>query len=83
MNSSVGGCGGGEVEGVRSGILVIMSNRKIRLGLPAVGAACFLGSVCYSARVDIVVKVGVGIQHSLPFGRLWTGGLERGCCSIF
>ncbi len=38
----------------------------------------------YSAGVDIVVRVGVGvgIYHSLPFGRLWTGGLEGGSCSI-
>lgn len=26
MDSSVGGCGGGEVEGVRSGIFIIISN---------------------------------------------------------
>ncbi len=36
----------------------------------------------YSVGVDIVVRVGVGIQHSLPFGRLWTGGLKGGSCSI-
>ena len=32
----------------------------------------------YRARVDVIFRVGSGIQHSLPFGRLWTGGLQDG-----
>ena len=37
--------------------------------------------ICYSARVDVVVRVRVGIQHSLSFGRPWTGGLKGGSSS--
>lgn len=37
--------------------------------------------IYYSARVDIVVRVRVGIKQSLSFGRPWTGGLEGGSSS--
>ena len=43
MNSSVGGCGGGEVDGVRSGYYQLLSLWRILHGLPAAGIACFLG----------------------------------------
>ena len=34
--------------------------------------------VCYSSRFDIIVRVIIGIQHSLPFGRLPGAGLGGG-----
>ena len=41
-------------------------------GLTCCKSSLFL-RICYSARVDIAVRVRVGIQRSLPFGGLWTG----------
>ena len=72
MNSSVGGCGGGEVEGVRTNtIFSRCSYGENLLGLPAVGAACFLG--CTTARV-------LALSSESEFGssvRCRLGGLGR------
>ena len=41
-------------------------------------SSSLLFGVYFGARVDIVVRDGVGIRHSLPLGWSWAGGLE-GC----
>lgn len=63
-------------------VLLISVATESLTGLTCCRSSLLLGR-CYSARFEIVgrVRVRVGIQHSLPLGRLWTGGLEGGCRS--
>ena len=80
MSSSAGGCVGGEVEGVRSGGVLIDVYTRNLAELTWCGSSMLLG-ICDSAGFDGVVSVRVGIQQTLSFSGVWTSVLERGVCS--
>ena len=83
ISSSVGGCGGGEVEGVRSSNYEPIKVDAENMEKPTCCRSGLLLATHYRARVDIVVRVGMGIQHPLPFGRPGMSGLNSGCRSTF
>ena len=71
MNSSVGGCGGGEVEGVRSDAVVSRcSYRGTGRALPAVGGACLFGFATARGALSSESEAGSSIRCRLAgFGR--------------
>ena len=56
-------------------LVEMLVNKTVKILTRRTGYARSLLLVFYS----ILVRVGVGIQHSLPFRRPWTSGL-RGIC---